>query len=89
MPLTLSEQLDAMLAGWLDRHAPEGDDGRIARAVLTVATSATPELEALCARRGMTARRTGRPDARWAVLVIEGPALTVRGLTEITGMYRR
>ena len=49
MPLTLSEQLDAMLAGWLDRHAPEGDDGRIARAVLTVATSARPSSRR-CAR---------------------------------------
>jgi hypothetical protein len=25
IPLTLSEQLDAMLCGWLDRHAPGYD----------------------------------------------------------------
>jgi hypothetical protein len=42
LPLTLSEQLNAMLAGWLERHAPDGDFGRSgqrAAGVITVADS--------------------------------------------------
>ena len=91
-PLTVSEQLDAMLAGWLDRHDPAGErrhSGRVARAVVTVADGAVPEVEAFCARRGLTVQRSGRSDGRWAVLVVEGGALSVQGFTEITGMYRR
>jgi hypothetical protein len=88
-PLTLSEQLDAMLSGWLDRHAPGyADDDGAAGAVVTVAEREIPEVEAFCAHWGMTARRT-RANGRMAVLVIEGPALPVRGFTEITAMYRR
>jgi hypothetical protein len=34
-----------------------------------------------------SARSAG--DARWAVLIIEGRALPVRGFTEVTAMYRR
>jgi hypothetical protein len=88
-PLTLSEQLHAMLAGWLDRHAPgyDGDDGT-AGAVVTVAEREIPEVEAFCADWGMRARRT-RGDGRMAVLGVEGPALPVRGFTEITAIYRR
>jgi hypothetical protein len=91
LPLTLSEQLDAMLSGWLDRHDPDGEHrhgGDTARAVVTVAASAVPEVHAFCAGWQITVRRASRGD-RWAVLVVEGPELPVRGFTEITAMYRR
>ena len=91
-PLTVSEQLDAMLAGWLDRHDPAGERRRtegVARAVVTVADGAVPEVEAFCARRQLTVQRSARGGGRWAVLVVEGGALSVQGFTEITGMYRR
>ena len=91
LPLTLSEQLDAMLSGWLDRHDPDGGGrhgGDTACAVVTVAAAAVPELQAFCADWQITVRRSSRGD-RWAVLVVEGPELPVRGFTEITAMYRR
>ena len=84
-----------MLAGWLDRHDPSGerrDSEGMARAVLTIAGDSVPELEAFCARRGLTVRRSARSArsaGRWAVLVVEGGSLSVQGLAEITGMYRR
>jgi hypothetical protein len=92
LPLTLSEQLDAMLSGWLDRHAPGGDRARpdeIATGVVTVADGDVAQVEAFCARWDLTARRTARGDGRWAVLIIEGRALPVRGFIETTAMYRR
>jgi hypothetical protein len=92
LPLTLSEQLGAMLAGWLDRHAPDGDLGgpdEIAAAVVTVADRDVAQVESFCADWGMTARRTARGDGRWAVLTVEGRPLPVRGFTAITAMYRR
>jgi hypothetical protein len=92
LPLTLSEQLNAMLLGWLDRHAPDGDLGRpeqIAAGVITVAESDVAQVEAFCAHWGMTVRRSARGDGRWAVLVVQGRPLPVRGFTEITAMYRR
>jgi hypothetical protein len=90
IPLTLSEQLDAMLAGWLDRNAPDYDadtDG-VAGAIVTVAEREWSEVATFCAAWGLTARRV-RGDGRLAVLVVEGPAMPVRGFTEITAMYRR
>lgn len=92
LPLTLSEQLDAMLSGWLDRHAPGGDLGRpdeIAAGVVTVADGDVAQVEAFCARWDLRVRRTARGDGRWAVLIVEGRELAVRGFTEITAMYRR
>jgi hypothetical protein len=91
LPLTLSEQLNAMLAGWLDRNAPDGDYGRddqIAAGVITVAQTDVPELEVFCANWDMTVRRSAGVDGRWTVLVVEGRTMLVRGFTEITGMYR-
>ena len=91
-PLTLSEQLDAMLAGWLDRHDPAGErrtSDANARAVLTVVDSAVPEIEDFCARWDLTPRRSSHVGGRWAVLVVAGSALPIQGFTEITGMYRR
>jgi hypothetical protein len=92
LPLTLREQLGAMLAGWLDRHAPDGDLGspeERAAGVVTVADRDLPQVEEFCADWGMTVRRTARGDGRWAVLVVEGQPLPVRGFIEITALYRR
>jgi len=90
-PLTLSEQLNAMLAGWLDRHAPDGDlDGpdQIAAGIITVAQAQLAEVEAFCAGWDMTVQRSPRAEGRWAVLVVQGRPLPVRGFLEITSMYR-
>jgi hypothetical protein len=92
LPLTVREQLGAMLAGWLDRHAPDGDLGspdQIAAAVITVANADVDQVEAFCADWGMTVRHTARGDGRWAVLIVEGRALPVRGFIHITALYRR
>jgi hypothetical protein len=92
LPLTLREQLGAMLAGWLDRHAPGGDLGgpdEIAAGVVTVADSDVAQVEAFCADWGMTVQRSARGDGRWAVLVVQGRPLPVRGFIEITALYRR
>jgi hypothetical protein len=91
IPLTLSEQLNAMLSGWLDRHAPDydSDNDGVAGGIITVADRDVAEVEAFCAQWDLAVRRTGRSDPSWAVLIVEGPALPVRGFTEITAMYRR
>jgi hypothetical protein len=91
IPLPLSEQLNAMLSGWLDRHAPDYDaeDDGIAGGIITVADRDVAEVEAFCAERDLAVRRTGRTDRGWAVLIVEGSALPVRGFTEITAMYLR
>jgi hypothetical protein len=86
-PLTLSEQLDAMLMGWLERHADLREPGRPdvrAKAVIRMADAAYPEVELFCANWGMTVERASR-----GIAVIEGPARVVEGFTEITAMYRR
>ena len=90
IPLTLSEQLNAMLSGWLDRHAPDydSDNDGIAGGIITVADRDVAEVESFCAQWDLAVRRTGG-DPSWAVLIVEGPALPVRGFTEITAMYRR
>jgi hypothetical protein len=90
-PLTLSEQLDAMLSGWLHRNAPDYDadaDG-LAGGIVTVAEREVPEVERFCSRWGLTTRRAAHSDGRWAVLIVEGPAMPVSGFTELTAMYRR
>ena len=87
-PLTLSEQLDAMLLGWLERHADGHEPGRLdrrAKAVVSIAESALPEVERFCAQWAMTVRWS----ARGSVAVVEGPSLAVEGFTAITAMYRR
>ena len=92
LPLTLSEQLNAMLSGWLDRHAPDGDLGdasQVAASVTIVPNAHVPEVQAFCADWNMTVRASPSQDGRHAVLVIEGRPLPVRGFSEITSMYRR
>ena len=86
-PLTLSEQLDAMLLGWLERHADlhgPGSPGLRAKAVMTIAAAALPQVEKFCAAWGMTLERKST-----AVAIVEGPALPVQGFSAITAMYRR
>jgi hypothetical protein len=86
-PLTLAEQLDAMLMGWLERCADLRDPGRAdlrAKAVIRIAADAYAEVEHFCANWGMTVERASR-----GIVVVEGPARVVEGFTEITAMYRR
>ena len=88
LPLSLSEQLDAMLLGWLERRAarsrPDRPDRR-ATAAVTVADNALPELERFCARWMM---RVERP-AHGRVALVEGPARTVEGFAALVAMSRR
>ena len=93
-PLTLSEQLDAMVSGWLERyaatHAPaDADADAIATAVVAVADAGVAEVEVFCARWDLSAQRTAHDDGHRTVLRIEGRALPVRAFAEVTGMYRR
>jgi hypothetical protein len=91
-PLTLSEQLDAMLLGWLEHRADRDrapSPSLKARALVTVADQLVPEIEAFCERWEMTVERAPGPDAQWAVLYVDGPVLPVEGFSAITGMYRR
>ena len=92
LPLTLSEQLDAMLFGWLE-HRADRDRAQSpalrARARVTVAEHLVPEIEAFCERWEMTVERAPAGDASWAVLHVDGPVLPVEGFSAITGMYRR
>jgi hypothetical protein len=86
-PLTLSEQLDAMLLGWLERETArrEPRPGLRATAAITIADGALTEIRRFCARWGMTAERP----ARGTLAVIEGPALAVEGFAEIAARCRR
>jgi hypothetical protein len=91
-PLTVAEQLDAMLLGWLERRAANHEArqaGIQAVAVVTVAERVLEEVEAFCGRWDMTISRTHRGDGAWVVLEVQGPVLPVQGFTEITRMYRR
>ena len=87
-PLTLAEQLDAMLMGWLERVArqrrPTAADLR-ATAVITIDDTALPDVEAVCANWAMTVERP----ARGRITVIEGPAGVVEGFTDIASLFRR
>jgi hypothetical protein len=86
-PLTLSEQMDAMLLGWLEHSADQRQPGRPglrAKAVMSVGEPAMPELERVCERWALTLERASR-----GIAVIEGPTRVVEGLVAITAMYRR
>jgi hypothetical protein len=92
LPLTLSEQLDAMLLGWLERRAAREEaerPGLRSRALVIVADAVMPELERFCASWQMTLRRSPRADGASSVVHVDGPALPVQGLCEIAAMYRR
>jgi hypothetical protein len=87
-PLTLAEQLDAMLMGWLERVAgqrrPAPADLR-ATAVLTISDAALSDVEQVCANWAMTVERP----ARGRITVIEGPARVVEGFADIASLFRR
>jgi hypothetical protein len=86
-PLTLSEQLDAMLTGWLERRADRRGPGRLgarAKAVMAIADSALDEVEKFCERWAMTLERP----ARGTIAIVEGPELAVEGFAAISAMYR-
>jgi hypothetical protein len=88
LPLSLSQQLDAMLLGWLERRAarsrPDRPDRR-ATAAVTVADGALPELERFCAGWMMSVERP----AHGRVALVEGPARTVEGFAALVAMSRR
>ena len=90
-PLTLSEQLDAMLLGWLerhaDRHAPRPAETRAA-AFVSVVDRSVAEVQRFCAGWDMTAERTALSNSRWAVLRVDGPILPVTGFAAVSDMYR-
>jgi hypothetical protein len=88
-PLTVAEQLDARLLGWLERHAAIHVPGRAdlqAVAVVTVAERILPEVETFCANWGMSVSRPARGGGAWAVLHVRGRALPVQGFTELAAM---
>ena len=85
-PLTLAEQLDAMLLGWLEHAADRRGATRAdlrATAILTIAPALVAELQGLCERWDLTLEMRG------AVGVIAGPARVVDGLVAVIGMHRR
>jgi hypothetical protein len=87
-PLTLAEQLDAMLMGWLERVARQrrpAPAGLRATAVLTVADAALPDVQQVCANWSMTVERP----ARGRITVIEGPARVIEGFAEISALFPR
>ena len=91
LPLTLCEQLDAMLLGWLERYAdrhPPGPADTRAAAFVTVVDRAVAEVQRFCAGWDMTAERTALSNSRWAVLRVDGPILPVTGFAAVSDMYR-
>jgi hypothetical protein len=86
--LTLSEQLDAMLLGWLERHARPVAPDATAIAVLTVVADQVAEVERFCAGWAMSVTPLGG-GTQWASIRVEGPRLPVIGFAQITAMYRR
>jgi hypothetical protein len=89
--LGLADQLDAMLLGWLERRnagAAQQPPGGDATAVVTVATPAVPEVEALCARWGLAVHRSERGERPWTVLCVTGRPLPIMGLAEIIRALR-
>jgi hypothetical protein len=91
-PLSVSDRLDAMLLGRLERRAARREPPRAdlqATAVISVADSVVPELEAFCSKWAMTIARFHRGNGDWTVLEVQGPILPVQGFAEIAATYRR
>jgi hypothetical protein len=85
--LTLTERLDAMLLGWLERHAtPTAPDAR-ATAIITVAAGRIDEVEAFCARWALRVTRLGGGE-KWQSIRVDGPRLPVIGFAQITTWFR-
>src|SRR5262249_10747800 len=87
--LSLSEQLDAMLLGWLERRAGRVNPaaGAVAVAVLTVGEKLVPEVEKFGAKWSMRVDRLGVRE-QTVTLRVSGAALPVMGFADITAMYR-
>jgi hypothetical protein len=81
-PLSLSEQLDAMLHGWLERAAAlraPVRPGLRATSPIAVSDRDLAEVMRACAGWDMTVRRP----ARGSIALVEGPARVVEGLAAI------
>jgi len=90
-PLTLSEQLDAMLFGWLERRARTAEPPLAevtARALVPVADGQVAEVMAFCARWDLAARPAPRNHGGWTTLGIAGRLLPVEGVVEIAALLR-
>jgi hypothetical protein len=81
--LTSSEQLDAMLLGWLEHTADRRRPGRPGARLTAVLARA-----ALSGSRDLRARWDLTIDTYGAVAVVSGPARVVEGLVAVTGMAR-
>jgi hypothetical protein len=89
--MTLSDQLDALLFGWLEHRADHGPPRRPdarGTVVLAVAERLVPEIEAFCARWNLGVRVRPADAQRWAVLRVDGPSLAVEGLAAVIELYR-
>ncbi|WP_028067459.1 hypothetical protein [Solirubrobacter soli] len=85
--LTLTEQLDAMLLGWLERHATPTAPDEQATAIITVAAGRIDEIEAFCAGWALRVTRIGGGE-KWLAIRVEGPKLPVIGFAQITTWFR-
>ena len=85
--LSLSEQLDALLVGWLERNARPVPPEATATAVVTVLAEHIAQVELFCARWAMHVTRLGG-GRRWEAIRVEGPRLPVIGFAQITAWYR-
>jgi hypothetical protein len=90
-PLSLADELDAMLMGWLEHEAdtPTNESLEAASAVITVDASMAAELEDVCARWDLSIRPGAKTSGRWTVLCVSGRPLPVVGLTEVIALLRR
>ena len=82
--MTLSDQLDSLLFGWLEHRADTQGT-----AILAVAERLVPEVESFCERWDLGVRVQPSDPGRWAVLRVDGPSLPVEGLAAIIELYRR
>jgi hypothetical protein len=79
----LTDQLDAMLHGWLERSVELRRPGRPGvRMTAVLARAALAGLADLCMRWDVTVEMRG------AVALVSGPARVVEGLVAVTGMAR-
>ena len=81
--MTLAEQLDSLLFGWLEQRADTGPPRRAdarGTAVVAVTERLVPDVEAFCARWNLGVRVRPADTGHWAVLRVDGPSLPVEGL---------
>jgi len=90
-PLSVADELDAMLMGWLEHEAdePQHQSVEAATAVVTIDESMVAQLEDLCARWDLSIRPGAHANGKWSVLCVSGLPLPVLGLTEVIGLLRR